>query len=148
MQYIVCSFFGDHNMNCTEEMYSRIKRTVETLITECGVDIFLFGSQNAFELLCLKAVTELKNTYTNIRRIYVRTEYKFIDDEYKKFVAKHYDDTFCPFEARNGKRIRYMIDGSNHCVFHINGRCIAEDGTKMAYKYAKRRKKHIINLFS
>ncbi len=125
MKYIICSFFGHRNTPCTDAMYSLIKTTVEKLITEDGVNIFSFGSQSEFELICLKAVTELKKMYPYIRRLYVRAEYKYIDDENKEFVSKNYDDTFCPVDrsvwiSASVKRSYYMIENSEHCIFYYN----------------------------
>ncbi len=88
MKYTICSFLGDGSTNSTDETYIRVKTTVEKLIAEDGVNVFLFAGHSGFELLCLKAVTELKNKYPQIRRLYVRDEYKYIDYKLKEFVAK------------------------------------------------------------
>lgn len=141
MKYIICSFFGAKNGRCAEEAYPAVKTVVEKLITADGVNVFLFASQSEFELLCLKAVNELKNTFPNIRRLYVRAERGYVNDECKEFVASNYDDTFCPFES-TAKRNYYMIDNSGYCVFGNK----KESGTKRAYQYAVKKKKHVIDL--
>ena len=141
MEYIICSFFGDGNCFCTEEVKSTVKKTVEKLITENGVNVFLFASRSEFELLCLKTVTELKNMYPHVRCLYVRAERGYVNEEYKEFVANNYDDTFCPFES-SAKRNRYIIDNSEYCVF--GGK--TANNTKTAYKYATKRKRHVVDL--
>ena len=79
-----CCFFGHRKITETDELRSKLYKTIEGLITENGVDTFLFGSRSQFNTLCYMVVTELKNEYKHIKRIYVRAEYPFIDEYYAK----------------------------------------------------------------
>ena len=146
MKYIICSIFGDVNVICGEDTLFRIKSTVEKLITEHGVGVFLFSGRSEFEMLCLKAVRLLKAEYPDIRLLYVRDEYKYANDEDREFVAKHFDDSFSPFDSKGRKTMRYTIDSSELCVFYFDKASKEKSGAKTAYRYAKRRKKDIVNL--
>ena len=64
-----CSFFGHRDTPQTEELKQKVRETVERLIVEEGVDIFLFGSRSKFDELCHVVVTELKGKYPHIRRV-------------------------------------------------------------------------------
>ncbi len=64
-----CSFFGHRDTPQTEELKQKVRETVECLIAEEGVDIFLFGSRSSFDELCLFIVTELQVKYPNIRNV-------------------------------------------------------------------------------
>ena len=64
-----CSFFGHRDTPQTEELKQKVRETVERLIVEEGVDIFLFGSRSKFDELCHIVVTELKQKYPYIRRV-------------------------------------------------------------------------------
>ena len=70
-----CCFFGHRTINETEELKSKLIETIEKLIVEKQVDTFLFGSKSRFNSLCQETVTELKEKYPHIKRIYVRAEY-------------------------------------------------------------------------
>lgn len=64
-----CGFLGHRDIPQTKELKQKVKKTVERLIVEEGVDIFLFGGRSKFDGLCHIVVTELKEKYLPIRRI-------------------------------------------------------------------------------
>ena len=162
-----CSFFGHRKIEETEELKSRLRSVIVNLIEKEGVSIFLFGSKSEFDSLCLKNVTELKQKYPYIKRIYVRAEFPYIDDDYKKYLLKSYDDTYYPLSATGAGKAVYvernceMIDKSRFCVIYYDESYLPprrknskydlidyqpKSGTKIAYDYAVKKKKEIINL--
>ena len=102
-----CSFFGHRDTPQTEELKRKVKEIVEHLIVKEGVDTFLFGSRSKFDELCLLIVTELKEKYPNIKRVYVRSQYPCIDKPYKDYLLGFYDDTIIP--NRVGRRVRRLM---------------------------------------
>ena len=52
------------------------------LITENGVDKFLFGSKSNFDDFCQEVVKELREEYSHIRRVYVRMYYPDLGEPY------------------------------------------------------------------
>ena len=86
-----CCFFGHKKTDETEELKSRLYETIERLITEEKVDTFLFGSKSRFNSLCHTAVTEIKQKYPHIKRIYVRAEYPDIGEDYRDYLLESYE---------------------------------------------------------
>ena len=74
---------------------------MENLILHNNVDTFLMGSKSDFDLLCRKAVSELKEKYIHINRIYIRAEYEYINDDYKKYLLESCEATYYPERAIN-----------------------------------------------
>lgn len=66
-----CCFFGHRKINETPELIERLTKEIEFLITEKDVSTFYFGSKSEFDDLCHKIVTELKEKYSHIKRIYI-----------------------------------------------------------------------------
>lgn len=159
----VC-FIGHRNIEKTDELISLLRDTIVTLIDK-GVTTFLFGSKSEFDNLSWKIVTELKKKYPFIKRVYVRAAYQFIDKSYEEYILKSYEETYFPPKLENAGKFSYvernyeMIDNSTYCVFYYNEDYIpplnrntllpssGNSGTKIAYEYATKKKKIIINLY-
>ena len=68
----ICSFLGHRDTAQTEKLKEIVRETVERLIIDEGVTVFLFGSRSAFNDLCHKVVTALKEKYPTLcRRAYL-----------------------------------------------------------------------------
>ena len=140
-----CCFFGHRKIDFTDELINRLKDIIEDLIIDKKIDTFLFGSKSAFDELCLKIVTELKNKYSYIKRIYVRAEFPYIDEKYESYLMTKYDETYYPERLLNAGRAVYvernyeMVDNSNYCVCYYDEAYKPSNrnsGTKIAYDYA------------
>ncbi len=163
-----CCFFGHRKIIETEALKTKLYEAIENLIIKENIDTFLFGSKSEFDDLCHIVVTKLKGKYSYIKRIYIRAEFPNIDDSYKKYLLERYEDTCYPKGMeRAGKaayveRNRKMIDNSNICVVYYNEsytpprRRISrrdltdyqpKSGTKIAYDYAVKNGKKILNFF-
>ncbi len=163
-----CSFFGHRNTVATPELCEKLRQTVICLIEKESVKRFLFGSASKFDDLCLKTVTEIKGEYPELQRVYVRSQYPYIDKPYKEYLLESYDDTIMPNKVENAGKASYvernqeMINASDFCVFYYNERYAPplrkqskraltsyqpSSGTRLAYEYAKQKKKEIINLY-
>ena len=163
----VC-FIGHRTFEETEELISSLKETVVTLIKK-GVTSFLFGSMSAFDELSWKVVTRLREEIPYIKRVYVRSAYQYIDKSYEKYLLESYEETYFPSKIENAGKYSYvernyeMIDSSTYCIFYYNKNYIPtlnrppknnillpskrNSGTKIAYEYAQKKKKEIINLY-
>ncbi len=150
-----CCFFGHREINESEELKRQLYIIIEDLITNKNVDTFLFGSKSEFDDLCHEIVTQIKEIYPNIKRIYVRAEYPDINDRYKNFLLKHYEETYFPEKLRNSGKAVYikrnyeMIDKSEFCVvyYHIKDKpTTRQSGTEIALNYAIKKDKEIIYL--
>ena len=154
-------------MQKTEELVSLLKATVIELI-EKGVKTFLFGSKSEFDELAWEVVTELKVKYPFIKRVYVRAAFQHVDEFYVKYLLKLYEETYFPPKIENAGKFSYvernfeMIDNSAYCVFYYDESYVPKEetkkrdilrptrsksGTRVAYNYAIKNNKKIINVF-
>ena len=164
-----CCFFGHRKINETPELIERLTRTVESLITDKGVNTFYFGSKSEFDDLCHKIVTDLKEKHPHIKRIYVRSAFQHIPDWYEDSLLNHYEGTYFPEHMENAGRASYvernqeMINQSKFCVVYYDENYLPprrrnsrrdlfdyqpKSGTAVAYDYATKKKKQIINILT
>lgn len=150
-----CCFFGHRKINETEELNSKLMEIIEKLIVDEKVDTFLLGSKSQFNSLCLELVTEIKEKYPHIKRIYVRAEYPYISEHYKNYLLESYEDTYYPEKILNSGRAAYvernyeMINKSHYCIVYydeLNAPTTRKSGTKTALDYAIKKGKQIIVL--
>lgn len=163
----VC-FIGHRTIRKDEELISSLKQTIIDLINK-GATTFLFGSMSEFDDLSWEIVTTLKTKYPFIKRVYVRSAYQYIDKCYEKYLLESYEETYFPPKLENAGKYSYvernyeMIDSSTYCVFYYNENYVPplsrqpkhnalllskrNSGTKIAYNYAIKRNKTIINLY-
>lgn len=162
-----CCFFGHRKISGADSLKLKIYEIMEYLIVHSNVDTFLMGSKSDFDSLCRNVVAELKEKYTHIKRIYVRAENPYINEEYEKYLLEICDETYYPERVMNAGKAVYvernceMIDKSDICiVYYKNGylppirknskRDLLDyqpkSGTDIAYQYAVKKKRVIINV--
>ena len=163
-----CCFIGHRRIENKENVKALLKQEIVILL-EKGITKFLFGSMSEFDDLSWEVVTELKETYPSIKRIYVRSAYQYIDKSYENYLLESYEETYYPPKLENAGKCSYvernyeMIDKSTYCVFYYNENYVPElkrppkhnmllpsrrtSGTKIAYEYALKKKKEIINIY-
>ena len=153
MKERTCCFIGRRKIEDTLELRRELYDSIERLITEEKVDTFLFGSKSRFNDLCYELLTAIKEKHPHIKRIYVRAEYSYIDDSYKEYLLKYYEDTYYPEKIIGAGKAVYvernceMINNSRFCIFYYdeqNAPTTRKSGTKIALDYAVRNKKEII----
>jgi len=163
-----CCFFGHRKIEITETLVKTLTDAIKDLIEKENVVNFYFGSKSQFDDLCHEVVSELKQEYPHIKRIYVRAAFQFIPDWYEEGLLEHYEDTYFPEHMANAGRASYvernqeMIKKSDYCIVYYdenyapprrrNSRRDLTDyqpksGTKVAYEFAVQKKKKVINVF-
>lgn len=136
----ICAFFGHRKINVTQELVNNLKLTIEDLIVNKNVSIFLFGSNSEFNDLCHKVVTQLKQSYTFIKRISYtcKSEVCILECERLKW-EEIYSNTLkqevhlLGFEEEFEHKTKYvsgkagyvernyaMINDSDYCVFYYD----------------------------
>lgn len=162
-----CCFFGHRKIANTKSLRERLYKIIEELIINNNVNTFLFGSRSDFDSLCREVVSELKSKYPYIYRIYIRAEYPYISDDYEKYLLQSCDETYYSKRAKNGgcavyiERNYELIDKSDICIVYRKDAYLPpkrknnnqdvfgyqpKSGTQIAYEYAQKKKKHIINV--
>ena len=160
-----CCFFGHRKIAASDGLREKLYNIIEDLIIHKYVDTFLFGSRSDFDKLCLAVVTKLKCKYPHIRRVYIRAEFQYINDNYKAYLLQSYDDTYYPKQISNSGRAIYvernqiMIDRSDICIVYYDENYLPpkrksssgnistyqpKSGTKIACEYAQKKKKAVI----
>ena len=154
MKEKTCCFIGHRKIEETSELRGELYEIIERLIKNERVDTFLFGSKSRFNDLCHELVTEIKEKYPHIKRVYVRAEYPNIDDGYKTYLLKNYEDTYYPKKIIGAGKGVYvernfeMINNSRFCIVYYdekNAPTTRKSGTKIAIDYAVKQGKQIIN---
>lgn len=151
LTYKTCSVFGHSKIEITNELEIKLFETCKELI-EKGYVYFYFGGFGMFDELCHKVVSKLKEINNHIKRVFclsdprhLRTSKRPIwlkNEDYEEFV--YLDLEFDWWYQRIYYRNCAMIDKSDIVLFYIEER--ENSGAYIAYKYAKQKKKKIINL--
>lgn len=152
-----CCFIGHRDIEETDELKKRLYSIVEKIIVEKNADTFLFGSKSKFNDLCYETVTLLKEKYPYIKRVYVRAEFPYIDEEYENYLLGRYEKTYYPKKIIGAGKAVYvernceMIDNSTTCVVYYDEsytpmRKMSKSGTKIAYDHAVKKGTHMINV--
>lgn len=159
--------FGHRKIEDTPELRTKLTDIIENLIVDENIDTFLFGSKSEFNSLCYDLVTKIQEKYPHIKRVYVRAEYADIPNFYEEYLLEGYEQTYYPQRIRNSGRASYvernqeMINQSSVCVVYYDEnyapprrRNSSKDltdyqpksGTRLAYDYAVKKEKHVINI--
>ena len=100
-------------------------------------------------------MTEIKEKYPHIKRVYVRAEYPYISEHYKNYLLESYEDTYYPEKIMNSGKAAYvernyeMIDKSHFCIVYYDQQSVLttrKSGTKIALDYAIKKCKNIISV--
>ena len=144
-----CCFFG-HAHFPYEDCRNTIKAIVIDLIEQQGVTVFYSGGRGDFDNLCAHIVGELRKEYPHIENI------KFLSYIPTGSAADHplapyYTGTVYLLEERVIPK--YAISKTNQkavdiCDFVVSGVCRSYGGAQQAIRYAKRKQKVVIDIFS
>ena len=148
-----CCFIGHREIRESDALIEQLRKEIINLIKRERVDIFLFGSKSEFNRLCHRIVTELKNEFPNIKRIYVRAEFPIISESYEKYLLESYEETYFPEKILNSGKAAYvernyeMINRSDFCIAYYDEKRKGSSGTRLAYRYALRKRLNVKKLF-
>ena len=164
----ICCFFGHREITVTDELVLKLSTEIEKLIAINNVHTFLFGSNSRFDELCYMVVSKLKEKHTHIKRVYVRAAYADIDNRYEKYLLQRYEESYYPQSIRGAgkasyvERNREMINNSTFCIVYHDENYLPprrkgnsknltdyqpKSGTKLAFEYARRKNKIIMNVY-
>ena len=173
MEHSAC-FIGHRKINNTPELRTKLNQILIELVKNGTVN-FIFGDHSEFDDLCYYAVTELQEMYPHIKRIKFRKDYENTNDYTMQLLMTGYEENICPKGVGSAgyasyvERNQAMIRESDVCVFYYSKNYtpqlhhiikksnygimlpvrnnIPKSGTKIAYDYAVKCKKKIINLY-
>lgn len=163
-----CCFFGHRKIEETSELRNKVYTVIEELIKDYEVHTFFFGSKSEFDDMCFDIVTDLKEKYSHIQRVYVRSAFADIDESYTNYLLEMYEGTYFPEKIRKSGKASYvernqeMINKSKYCIVYYDENYLPprrrnscrdltdyqpKSGTKLAYDYAVKKELTIINVF-
>ena len=147
-----CSVFGHSKIEITKELENNLKSTFKMLITQENVKYFYFGGFGEFDDFCHSIITELKNEYSEIYRIFCLSNPRhqrlskrpkwLKDEDYEEitYLDLNFDYWYTRIYYRNCE----IIDRSDFVVFYVNH--TEKSGAYKALQYAIKKKKQIINI--
>lgn len=155
------AFIGHRKINITNTLKYNLYAAIEKILYDFPDTEFLFGSNSEFDFLCLQTINNLRLRFPYLKRIYVRAKMENLNESYEKYLHSIYDNTFFPNEIKNtGKalyveRNKVMIDMCDklfvyydpHYTVSTKKGFSSNSGTKIAFKYALKSNKEIINFF-
>ncbi len=172
---MIC-FIGHRKIENKEAVKEKVKEVVGWFIVEKGIRVFHFGSRSEFDDICHAVVTDFQKIYPDIVRVNYncKSEYVVKKEEReglekigkallkKELGLKDYelgkisDRVYSAGKASYVERNEEMIDDSEYCIFFYREEYKVEpqnsrqsskkSGTKLAYEYAERKKKVIVNI--
>lgn len=141
----LCCFFGHKKIDFDPFLKKKLYVFIEKLIFNKNFTIFLFGGFGEFDELCWEVVTELKEKYPYIKRVYcLENETYLRENKRPKYLKKTDYEEFVYLNLKNNYwynriffRNRAIIDECDCVVFYI--RNLDEySGAYKAYCYAKK----------
>ena len=152
MENKICSFFGHRDAVISDELYAIAKAEIERSV-DFGCRIFYFGEYGTFDCMCYKIVTQIQEDRREleIKRVYCVAREEYLRKKVRYFNKEDYDEVIYLEPSFDGwyKSIYYrncaMIDRSDYIIFFAEER--EGSGAYKALKYAKRKKKKIVNLW-
>lgn len=146
-----CSFFGHTKIDITDKLVNDLKILIKKLITEDNFQIFYFGGFSNFDELCWQIVSEIKQEFPLIKRIFCLSNPqhlrpskrpKFLkENDYEEFV--YLDLDFDWWYKRIYFRNIEIINKSDFVVFFVSN--VENSGAYKAMQHAKKIKKPFIN---
>ena len=120
------TFIGHRKLQFDNVFRIQLKALLLSLIDDRNADTFLFGSRSDFNDLCLEVVTEIQKERPDIKRVYVRAEYPYINKAYEDYLLGSYDATHIPENVIDAGKAAYvernfhMIDKAGLCIFYYD----------------------------
>lgn len=149
MESKICSCFGHSQIEITNELKQKIKYIYQDLIVNKNFDTFLFGGFGQFDELCYQIISELKNKYNHIKRVYCLENKKYLNlfklkysQYYEDFIYLNLDFDF--WYKRIYFRNCEMVNKSDFILFYVNKQ--QNSGAFKIFKYAKLKKKPLTNI--
>lgn len=165
--YIKVCVIGHRKVVHKEQVKEEFLENIKIIKNHCNKLDCLFGSKSEFNDLCYDVIDNLKKEQIGIRSVFYRCKHEtawlygqdVVDHNLVSFINNEstfdrYDEIILSEHLLKTTKNSYiqrnfnMIDNSDICIFYYDeGNAKHNSGTKLAYDYAKKKQKMIINLF-
>lgn len=166
-EYLRVCVIGHRKVRNMEQTKEDFLEQIKIIKNHCNRLDCLFGSKSEFNNLCYDVINNLKKELMNIRSVFYRCKHETawlyghndIDRNFIPFISDEsvfhkYDEIILSEHLLETTKNTYiqrnfnMIDGSDICIFYFDEMSAKfNSGTRIAYDYARRKQKVIINLF-
>lgn len=141
-------FFGHSNISLTENKFIALKNMLIKILENNENVEFYLGGYGLFDYTCAIILKELKEKYSNFKRIFITP---YIDDIYlkNKFDKNLYDSSLYPPLESTPKKIAiikrnyWIVDNCDFLIFHITHPI---SGAIKPFEYAQQKKVPYYNL--
>ena len=148
---MIITFLGHSSLYNCENLLEEIKRTIMKNINGEDNVCFYCGGYGDFDNLCAEACRLVKNEQENSEIVFVTPYITELQQEKMKYLvdSKLYDSIIypplecVPLKFAISKRNEWMVDRADLIIAYVKH---TYGGAYKSFLYAKRRKKHIINL--
>lgn len=148
-----CSIFGHSKIEISDTEIKKLKSFFIFLIKHKYINTFYFGGFGEFDDLCYKIVSEIKQIYPTIKRIFCCVNKNWLDpykrpnwlknEEYEDiiYLNLNFDWWYKRIYFRNCE----IINQSDYIIFYVKNKS-SKSGAYKALQYAIIKKKQIFNL--
>lgn len=151
----IAGIIGHAKFEENEKLRQVLIETIKNVILVDNVTEFWVEIKSDFVKFASEVVREIKKEYPFVKLVYVRGEYLYTNSVYEKFLNEQFDEMIFPdcFIGAGRtiyvKRNQYIIDKSDVVIFYFNEKISLSEksGTLIAYEYATKRHKRIINVY-
>ena len=128
-----CCFIGHRKIENKANLFEQLKLCVQDLIIKSNINTFLFGSRSEFTDLGLNVVSELKDSYPHIKRVYIRAEYERISNDYENYLLTFYEKTYVQNQIMGRALLESMMIMNGRCIVSYIDRKTMEFLNKMTF---------------
>lgn len=117
---MICSFFG--HRNAPDEIKKEVKKAIEKLILNDGVNKFYVGNNGSFDSLVLRILMDFEKKYNieyNIVFAYHPTSLEYFEKEYYEHTLLPELPEHTPQRFRIDARNKWMIKRSDYVVTYV-----------------------------
>ena len=139
---MIVTFFGHSDFKGNDEFEKIILDLLEEKIGDNVAEIYLGGYGN-FDAFAYKCCKKYKQNHSNVSLVFVTPYLNFENSNlmYDYVIYPEIEDK--PLRFAITYRNRYMVEKAEYIIFYLNREW---GGAYQSYKYAKQKKKDLLNL--
>ena len=139
---MIITFFGHSDFKENDEFEKIILDLLEKKIGDNVAEIYLGGYGN-FDAFAYKCCKKYKQNHSNVSLVFVTPYLNFENSNlmYDYVIYPEIEDK--PLRFAITYRNRYMVEKAEYIIFYLNREW---GGAYQSYKYAKQKKKELLNL--
>ena len=139
---MIVTFFGHSDFKENDEFEKIILDLLEKKIGDNVAEIYLGGYGN-FDAFAYKCCKKYKQNHSNVSLVFVTPYLNFENSNLMYDYVIYPEIEYKPLRFAITYRNRYMVEKAEYIIFYLNREW---GGAYQSYKYAKQKKKDLLNL--